>query len=101
MANPNFNITGGTGFQMEFLNGYKVSVQFGPGNYSTNRDRPWDRRGDMWESANAEVAVIAPNGDWATKEAFKEIFHMDLPDDVAGWVTPDDVAKVMSWAAGS
>ena len=32
MANPNFNISGGTGFQMEFLNGYKVSVQFGPGN---------------------------------------------------------------------
>ena len=97
-----FSITGGTGFQMEFENGYRISVQFGRGNYGSNRDRRDTPDPDMgWESDNAEVAVIAPNGDWATREAFKEVFDMDLSDDVCGWVSPDKVAKVMSWAAAT
>ncbi len=98
----NFKITGGTGFQMEFENGYRISIQFGRGNYCQNRDRrDTPNSNDSWESATAEVAVIDPKGAWATRDAWKEIFGIDLSDDVSGWVSPDEVAKVMSWAAAT
>ena len=95
-----FQITGGKGFQMEFENGYRISVQFGPYNYCEKRDksRP-ETDSEVWESGDAEVAVIGPNGDWATREAWQAIFGTGLTDDVSGWVSPDGVAKMVAWAS--
>lgn len=82
------------GFQVEFKNGYKVSVMFGAGNYCDNYRKdfstPFQRE---WKSGDAEIAVIKDG------ELIKEIPELDITDQVVGWVSPDYVLKVMNWAA--
>jgi hypothetical protein len=103
--NPMFAVYAHKGFQVTFQNGYKVSVMFGAGNYCEhhhNQDVEPSfppRSVKIWEehkSDNAEIAVIKPNGD----------FHSLLlapinscEDYVRGWCTPEEVLKVMNWAA--
>jgi hypothetical protein len=78
-----FNITGGRGFHMTFANGYTISVQFGEGNYCTNR---YGNDGD--KSANAEVAAWSDcGGEWV---------KLGENDDVIGWQTPDQVLAIMT-----
>jgi len=36
-------------------------------------------------------------GDWMTKEIWKEVIGEDLDDDVVGWVTPEQFAKLVSY----
>ncbi len=78
-----FNITGGKGFHMTFANGYTVSVQFGHGNYCTNR---YGNDGD--KSANAEVAA------WSAYVG--ERVKLGENHDVVGWQTPDQVLAIMT-----
>lgn len=52
------------GFWMDFSNGVRISVQFGPGSYSSNEDynlTSWGpiRRGEAWGADVVEVAVLA------------------------------------------
>jgi hypothetical protein len=90
-----FKITDGKGFQMTFVNGWTVSVQFGPWNYCDNRDiNP--RSGESFARMNceagkkgsntAEIAAWNKNGKWLKFDN----------DTVNGWVTPDDVAKFIN-----
>lgn len=81
-----FTSTRGQGFHMEFANGWKVSVQWGFGNYCDNRrgDNP-DGDPDMLQSRNAEVLVMRPDGSYA--------------GDPKGWLTPAQVAALLARVA--
>jgi hypothetical protein len=96
-----FKITDGKGFNIEFANGYKVSVQFGSANYCENRNGITDpivsdyskeqvRLGKKG-SATAEIAGWNPDGDWCRPD--------DWDDDVNGWCTPAQVLEYMNWMA--
>jgi hypothetical protein len=89
----NFAITGHKGFQLKFGNGWIVSVQWGPGNYCDNRDTNYDKPEelDYWESKSAEIAV------WHSENSRKFIWLGS--DSVRGWLTSDDVAKVLALVA--
>ncbi len=78
------------GFQMTFDNGFRISVQWGHGNYCAVKDKGmWgdEQKEDYWESASAEIAVF--DGD----SRFIDIREDDM---VAGWLSTDTVAKVIA-----
>ena len=90
-----FSVYGGRGFQIVFENGYKISVMFGVGNYADHH------RGEItleqyqnpplkWESRTAEVAVFKPNGDFV---------RIGANDDVAGWLSPSEVSRLIAATA--
>jgi hypothetical protein len=78
-----------TGFQITFENGWTVSVQFGRGNYCSNRTE-WnpisasDRI--LFQSEDAEVAAWDENGIWYRFEN----------DTVKGYCKPDEVADFIA-----
>lgn len=81
----------GKGFQITFANGYTVSVQFGAGNYCEHYHAPYDfNQAKMHQSRDAEVAVIAPDGQFLRIAPF---------DKVRGYVTPDEVATIIATVA--
>lgn len=75
------------GFWIEFENGYRVSVQFGFGNYCENRD------GQSFYSADAEIAA------WDTNNHNKWYAHPEWGDDVKGYCTPAEVLDFMNEVA--
>lgn len=77
-----------TGFHITFNNGFIVSVQWGFGNYCENR-----RNMNELTSKDAEIAVFAPAG------GFVPLMDDGYVDDVAGWVTPDQVKDLMNIVA--
>jgi len=89
------------GFQLGFENGYTISVQFGTNNYCSNRsfdDKKWTETNMPNKSDNAEVAIfLTESGDWRTKEVFKDLFDLDLNDDVEGYVPADTVAQLIAY----
>jgi hypothetical protein len=100
-----FRIYNGSGFHVTFPNGYTVSVQFGPGNYSSNYDqlqkrddrrdyREWSRELGEKGADTAEVAVVAPNGGGLID---LHEFDPEWTDTVAGYVTPAKVVELMVW----
>lgn len=73
-----------SGFSMLFKNGYSISVQFGYGCYSENKQQSKE------SSANAEVAIFAPNGEF-----------VPLPntgDTACGYLPADEVANLIEYA---
>ena len=92
---PGFKVstTKTRGFWMTFANGYRISVQFGYGNYCDNQDwsgETWDAVPDYWESPNAEVAVFNPSGEFVDLHDY---------DQVIGHQSPEEVLRIMTWAA--
>lgn len=88
-----FKITDGRGFHIQFSNGYIVSVQFGPGNYCDNRRLGFGRAAEgTGTCANAEVAVFLQDPD----RAWYRPTCLNAGDDVAGYVTPDQLAQVIA-----
>lgn len=84
-----FRITDNKGFQLTFDNGYTVSVQFGPGNYGSNRAETYSTSMNVPMTATlAETALIAPDGSFV---AYKD-------DDVQGYQTPEDVLELLNYA---
>ena len=85
-----FSITDNKGFQISFNNGYTVSVQFGGGNYCSNRDLPMKDWGkSVPDSDTAETALM-------TKDGFVEY----QGDDVQGHMTPKCVLELLNYAEG-
>lgn len=86
-----FKITDRKGFHMTFANGHTVSVQFGYGNYSANRD-DCEIHKDVPPSETAEFAAWDNDGQWIRFEGEY--------DDVIGYLTPDQVlARINEVAA--
>ena len=84
-----FRITDNKGFQITFDNGYTVSVQFGPGNYSSNYNLSMlDNMGKPMTANSAETALLDPDGNFV---AYKD-------DDVQGYQTPNDVLELLAYA---
>jgi hypothetical protein len=77
---------GGIGAHHKFDNGFAISVQAGSGMYSTPR-KDLTSPDDF---VNFEVAVFAPNGDWATKQ-----FFPNHNDDVLGWRDRGEINSLM------
>ena len=85
-----FSISNNKGFQISFNNGYIVSVQFGGGNYCSNRDLPIEDYGkSVPDSDTAETALM-------TKDGFVEY----QGDDVQGHMTPKCVLELLNYAEG-
>jgi hypothetical protein len=85
-----FETTLNKGFMMQFENGFKISVQWGVGNYCTRKNDGDFRESmnqDYWESATAEIAIFEKDG------GMVDCTEMDT---VAGWLTTDQVAKVIT-----
>lgn len=92
-ANPGFSEFANSGFHIRFENGWKVSVQFGPANYCSNRSMEetisiLDETilfGQELSCANAEVAAWDASGN-------PHMFNGDLSK---GWVTPGELLALM------
>lgn len=85
-----FRITDNKGFSITFDNGYTVSVQFGPGNYSSNKNLSMlDNMGKPMTATLAETALIGPNGDFVS---YKD-------DDVQGYQSVADVLALLNYAS--
>jgi hypothetical protein len=90
-----FSNTQGKGFGITFANGWKVSVQWGPGNYGENYMgdfSEWMNKpcGSSYiQSRTAECAVFSPDGEffpwWGKRNG-----------DIKGYMTADEVAKLIS-----
>lgn len=87
-----FKICDQKGFHITFDNGYTVSVQFGPGNYSDNYDLSiMDYIGKpVPPSFTAETALISPDGKFVSYKG----------DDVQGRQTAEDVLELLNYATG-
>lgn len=74
------------GFQLTFDNGLSISVQFGAGNYCSNRQSSTKYKSELQQdttsSNNAEIAIWNEEGKW---------FNFGY-DTVKGWVSADEVA---------
>ena len=80
------------GFRMNFENGFGISVQWGTENYCEKKSFNTDtdpRKEYFWESSNAEIAVFKGT----------EILKIDDEDSIIGWLSTDEVAKVIEIVA--
>jgi len=78
------------GFRMTFENGFEISVQWGTMNYCQRKEfteMGIEQKQDHWESSSAEIAVFSPDGG---------MLPITEIDTVAGWLTTDQVAKVIT-----
>lgn len=90
-----FSITNGTGFQMEFENGWTISIQWGPTTYHSKELVVQDSV--FYSSPNAEMAIfrkgvhlpmhVPANSDWKG----------NVQEHVWGWIYPDDVPQWMEY----
>ena len=84
-----------SGFQMN-VNGFRISIQFGPGNYVADGDIRYRTEQDApmtfnhWGTDTAEVLIWDRNNmpiDWDNGD--------DLRDEVVGWVKSDTVGRLI------
>ena len=83
-----FSITGHKGFHLTFDNDWRVSVQFGPGNYCRRYNDKYcsPKNSDSWISSNAEIAV------WHDSDGEMIMLERYV---VRGYTTADEVAQVL------
>ena len=92
-----FLVTRNKGFRMTFENGFAISVQWGPENYCDRKneedfDKPMKER--FWESKSAEIAIFDTNN--RIQENSSAGMISLGRDTVEGWVSADQVAKVIT-----
>ena len=84
-----FIATENKGFGMTFDNGFTISVQWGTMNYCEKKNLGAEYKDEMkeptWKSTTAEIAVFNDTG----------IVPVGDSDDVIGWCSTDEVAKVI------
>ena len=95
-----FRTNSNKGFFMEFENGFGISVQWGTMNYCSVKNLDSGIMTEMignskefrnaWESNTAEIAVF--KGGVGTCNIMMDVGDNDQ---VIGWLTTDDVAKVI------
>ena len=85
-----FNINDNKGFSVTFENGYTVSVQFGPGNYGSNRTETYDTAMNVPQAAAlVETALISPDGEFVKYDG----------DDVQAYRNTAEVLALLNYAA--
>ena len=102
MEQSGFISTQNKGFRMHFNNGFAISVQFGSFNYCSrknyddkvSKDLVSPKDSDFWTAGSAEVAVFDTNN---RKQEYSDVGMISLGQDtVAGWLSSDQVAKVIT-----
>ena len=93
-----FITTQNKGFRMKFDNGFSISVQWGTMNYCERKNLMSEHESEMKksivESVNAEIAIFDTNN---RKQEDSDVGMISLgPDTVEGWVSADQVAKVIA-----
>lgn len=86
------------GFHMTFANGYSISIQWKSGNYCEHHmDSDFLNRTPK-HSSNAEIAVLDPDGELIDDldKFLPEELQFKSDNMVCGYVSPDDVLKVMN-----
>lgn len=96
-----FRITEHKGFQITFANGYTISCQFGYGNYCERKFEGTvgiERDMHTVSSKNCEVAIWMDDGPFITGEII-DAANIEVENDgqVAGYVSPEDVAKLIAY----
>ena len=90
-----FIATQNKGFRMKFDNGFSISVQWGTMNYCEKKNLMAEYKDEMkepiWESKSAEIAVFNEEG----------IVPIGGDDQVIGWLTPNEVAKIIAIVAAA
>ena len=91
-----FKITNHKGFRMGFENGFEISVHWGPGNYCERQDEDFNKpeKSDFWSSRSAEIAIFDTNN--RIQENSSTGMISLGRDTVEGWVSADQVAKVIA-----
>jgi len=86
------------GFQISFKNGYGLSVMFGAGNYGEHRNADPVEFQDYRSlgSSTAEIAIYTHRG-----EVIADLLPLSSSpgDTVLGWVTPEDITKILAAVA--
>ena len=86
-------ITQGSGFQLTLGNGWTVSVQFGAGNYGSNRDADFNaaRKEEFWKSNTAEIAA------WygERERNMSNWYSFGNDDQVKGYCPADEVVEFL------
>lgn len=89
-----FRVTRNKGFQMEFENGWTISVQFGYGNYCDNYQHPegfdFAKGLNVVQSSDAEIAIWSGDtweSDWYTFENGDTVLGHQTPDQVVQWIS--------------
>lgn len=82
-----FASTNNKGFQMTFENGWTISVQFGFGNYCSNRNHP-----DGWYASKDVECFSCPDAEIAIWDSFGEYYNFEH-DTVKGYCSTDEVAE--------
>lgn len=101
----NFRITEGKGFGFGFPNGWRVSVQFGYGNYADNYDgrdhgEDYNARNIRLGAQGSDTAECACFDDTGTMVKLpKFMFDSEYTDVVSNRSTPAQVLKLLNWAA--
>jgi len=94
---------GPMGFQIDFENGWTVSVQFGIGNYCGNRDNkgnPFIDIPDFLECNTAEIAAWLTNVRGEDKgTSTKEWYTFEDDEQVKGWQNPTQVLAFINMIA--
>ena len=94
---------GPMGFQMDLENGWTISVQFGIGNYCSNRDgagNPFKDIPDFLDSETAEIAAWRTDSRGRDKgTSTKEWYTFEHGEQVDGWQTPHQVLEFINLIA--
>ena len=89
-----------SGFMLDFPNGWTASVQFGPGNYCSNRDSSRNPFSDHVKFLEAEPAEIAA---WRTEDreasTSRGWFQFEDGQEVKGWQNVDSVMEFINMVA--
>jgi len=104
---PNVEITGfhkgPMGFQIDFENGWTVSIQFGIGNYCDNRynkGNPFTDIPDFLDSTTAEIAAWPTKArGWSKGTSTNEWYQFEHGDQVDGYRKPNTVLAFMQMIA--
>jgi len=88
-----FAITHGSGFRLTFGNDWTVSVQFGAGNYASNRNAGFfdAKKAELWESKTAEIAAWYGEQEGLNTSNWYSFGN----DQVKGWCTVDEVVEFL------
>ena len=89
-----FAITQGSGFQLTLENGWTVSVQFGAGNYASNRDADFfaAKKENFWESTTAEIAAWYGEREGIGTENWYDFGNESR---IKGWCSADEVVEFL------
>lgn len=97
---PNYEVTyeGETGVTVLLLTDYVLSIQWGPGNYCSNKVAgfvayPVTDVEQYWDCENAEIAI------WTVSDT-EFIQFEGWTDEVAGWVPVDQILRIAEYLSG-